>query len=121
MLDDPVMSDAIKSAKFLEIEPGEAEDVERQMARLEVPQFIIVLLRIGRTRPYIFIIIDSRNSAVRPLILPCIRRNASSPVFYVLEKFVLTFGAWQSAKSDRTSSGTAVHSRGPFVGAKLLR
>ena len=38
MLDDPVMWDAIKSAQFLEVEEGEAEDLERQMTRLEVPQ-----------------------------------------------------------------------------------
>lgn len=40
VLDDPVMWDAIKGARFLEIEDGEAEDVERQIARLEVPQMV---------------------------------------------------------------------------------
>ena len=38
MLDDPIMWDAIKGMEFLEIGDGEKEDVERQIARLEVPQ-----------------------------------------------------------------------------------
>ena len=59
MLDDPVMWDAIKKAKFLEIENAEEGDVERQMAKLEIPQRVFgrgieeELSKVGEVKHYL--------------------------------------------------------------------